>query len=393
MNPLLDLIQKNEKIVLGLMSGTSMDAVDAAIIKIAGSGTASHIENIGFLSNNYDLETKERLLKFNHQSSISELTQLDMIVGEYFAKSANLCVNKFLANGVIPDLIGSHGQTVYHNPPSINDGSPCTLQIGNIDVIAQRTGITTAGDFRVRDIVAGGEGAPIIPYVDYILFKIENETLIAQNIGGISNITVINKDKSSMEAFDTGPGNMVMDGLIRLHTDGKCDYDFEGQLASKGNINHNLLDQLLDDEYFFKAPPKSTGSEKFGQKLINKLYTLILNNEISIEDLLRTALELTVESIARAYERFVFPKFRINQIIVSGGGAGNKFLLNRLKARLSKYEIVLSDHYGIPFKAKEAIGMAVLANELISGNYSNIPSCTGARYEVPLGKISLGRIL
>ena len=391
MNELINLAQKNEKTVMGLMSGTSIDAIDATVVKIIGSGENSKIEIIGFYSNPYDQELQKSLLNFTEKSPVSDFARLDMIVGESFANTANECVSKFLTRGEKLDLLGSHGQTVCHNPPSRTNGTPYTLQLGNLDLIAEITGTTTVGDFRSRDVAAGGEGAPIIPHVDHILFNQKYETVIAQNIGGISNITIINKNRAKMEAFDTGPGNMIMDGLIRLHTTGKSKYDAGGELASKGNINTPLLKELLSDDYFAKPPPKSTGSEKFGKVLVNKLYDMVIKKKISIEDLLRTSLEFTVESIAIGYEKFIYPKVGFRKIILSGGGAGNKFLVRRLKARLPQYEIIISDEYGIPYQAKESIGMAVLANELISGKYTNVPSCTGAGIEVPMGKIALGR--
>lgn len=390
MNRLSEIISKDKRIVLGMMSGTSMDSIDASVINIKGSGEDTSVDFLGLYSHNYDSDTRQKLMDITQSTPISEYAAIDMIVGETFAKAAIACVKKILNKDTKPDLIGSHGQTVVHNPPSRNNGQPYTIQLGNLDVIAERTGIITVGDFRPRDIAAGGEGAPIIPYVDYILFRQKYETIIAQNIGGISNLTIIDKDKNRMQAFDTGPGNMIMDGLIKKHTNGKLDYDTEGELASKGNVDTSILKDLLSDKYFSTPPPKTTGAEKFGKPLIDKLYDYVLVNRLSIEDLMRTALEFTVESIALAYENFVYPYTGESRIILSGGGAGNSFLVSRLKTRLPKFDIHLSDHYGIPYKAKESIGMAILANELVSGNCTNIPSCTGAGTWVPMGKIALG---
>ena len=238
-------------------------------------------------------------------------------------------------------------------------------------------------------MAAGGEGAPIMPYVDYILFsKLYKGVVLAQNIGGIANVTVVTKRPDDMIAFDTGPGNMLMDGIMRLNSNGKKMFDKNGVIAKSGIVNEELLQKLLLDQYYKQKPPKSTGAEKFGSEMSENLYKLIKSKKIEFKDMMRTLLELTIETIARAYENFVFPKYRIKKVILSGGGAKNIFMVSELRKRLTKFEIVLSDEFGIPADAKEAIGMAILANELVSGNKTNVPSCTGSKRHVPLGKIS-----
>ncbi len=289
------------------------------------------------------------------------------------------------------DLIGSHGQTVFHNPPSYEDGQPSTLQIGEIDVIAEKTGITTVGDFRTRDIAAGGEAAPLVPYLDYILFRREGEVSIAQNIGGIANATVVTEDINDVIAFDTGPGNMLMDKIIQLTSGGKERYDVGGKLASSGNVNSELLERLLADPYYLHPPPKSTGEELFGNEMTAALYAYIDNETITLPDMMATLLELTVESITRSYKNYIFPKWDISEVILSGGGCNNPILLDRLKAELGPMKCSTSDNYGIPVDAKEAVAFAVLANELVSGNANNLPGVTGANNKVPMGKIALGK--
>lgn len=389
MNPVQKLSDKKGKIVIGLMSGTSVDGIDAAVVKIKDSGIKSKIKPLGFICKKYSPKLKKRLLEINEITAIKEISELNYLVAEEFAKAAALCAKKFVSDISNVDLIGSHGQTIYHNPPSRRVGIPATFQIGDIDVIAEKTGVSTAGDFRQRDMAAGGEGAPIMPYIDYLLFnKHSHSPLLAQNIGGIANVTVVTRRLDDMIAFDTGPGNMLMDGIMRINSNGKKLFDKNGVIAKSGIVNEELLQKLLLDKYYRQKPPKSTGAEKFGAKAAENLYKLIKTKKINFEDMMRTLLELTVETIAQAYENFIFPKHTIEKVVLSGGGTNNMFMVSELRTRLADIEIVSSDAFGIPACAKEAIGMAVLANELVSGNKTNVPSCTGARRYVSLGKIS-----
>jgi anhydro-N-acetylmuramic acid kinase len=389
MNPVEQLPKRKSKTVIGLMSGTSMDGIDSAIVEIKGSGIKSKIKPLGFLCKKYSHKLKKRLLEINDRTAGKEISELNYLVAEEFANAAKMCAKKFISDISNVDLIGSHGQTIYHNPPSRKNGIPATLQIGDIDVIAEKTGVSTAGDFRQRDMAAGGEGAPIMPYVDYLLFsKQSHGPVLTQNIGGIANVTVVTSRPDDMIAFDTGPGNMIMDGIVRLNSDGKNLFDKNGVIARRGKIDEKLFQKLLLNDYYRQKPPKSTGAEKFGSKAAEGLYKLIKSKKIKFEDMMRTLLELTVESIAQAYENFIFPRHTIKKVILSGGGAKNIFMVSELRKRLAGIEIISSQEFGIPVEAKEAIGMAVLANELVSGNKTNVPSCTGALRNVPLGKIS-----
>jgi len=389
MNPLDKIINKKHKVVIGLMSGTSMDGIDAAVVEIKNSGLGTKIKPLGFVCRKYSAKLRKRLLEADEKTTIKEISELNHLVAVEFAKAARTCADKFVSGLSNVDLIGSHGQTVYHNPPSLRNGIASTVQLGDIDIIAEKTSVTTVGDFRQRDIAAGGEGAPIIPYIDYLLFhNYSAYPVIAQNIGGIANATVITKDLYQTKAFDTGPGNMLMDGVIGLSTNGAKLFDRNGSIARKGMINQKLLNELLSDDYYRIKPPKSTGAEKFGSVMISNLYKRVKRQDISIEDMLRTLLALTVESMAQAYESFILTSYDVKKVILSGGGAKNSFLVDQLKLRLSQLEIITSDEVGITVDAKEAIGMSVLANELISGIKTNIPSCTGAKHNVPMGKVS-----
>jgi anhydro-N-acetylmuramic acid kinase len=391
MNWLDQIFSKTERLVVGLMSGTSMDGIDAALIKITGSGLDTKFELIKFTCIPYESEIIEGIERLDSSISIGKISELNFLVGKACAEAAIAVIEEagFQVNDV--DLIGSHGQTIYHNPPSSRNGVPSTLQIGELDVIAERTGITTVGDFRTRDIAAGGEGAPLIPYADYLFFHGSGKTLASQNIGGISNVTVITERISDVVAFDTGPGNLLMNWIVSLATEGRKRYDIDGEIAKGGNVDKRLLERLLSDPYFSLKPPKSTGGERFGKRMAMELYSLAKDGEITLFDLMATLLELTVESIAISYDHFIFPKWSVSEVICSGGGSRNPILMKRLKERVNNVTISSSDAYGIPVDAKEAIAFAIFANELISGNYTNLPTVTGAKSFVPLGKIVLGR--
>lgn len=392
MNWLDRILNKEEKLVVGLMSGTSMDGIDAALVRIKGSGFETKVEVIKFICLPYESSLLVRLENVGLSGSTSDVCELNFLVGQAFAKAALAVIQEAGFSTYDIDLIGSHGQTIYHNPPSSKKGVASTIQIGELDVIAEGTGITTVGDFRTRDMAAGGEGAPLVPYVDYLLFYNSAKVSIAQNIGGIANATVVTENIEDIIAFDTGPGNMLMDKVVSLASGGKDKYDKYGKLASQGLVNKGLLQKLLSLPFFAQLPPKSTGAELFGNEKAQELYSLVKDKTISLNDLMATLLELTTESIALSYERFILPKWKISQVILSGGGARNPVLVERLKKRLSSVTFSTSDDYGIPLDAKEAVAFAILANELISGNFTNLPSVTGAKRRVPLGKIVLGRI-
>jgi anhydro-N-acetylmuramic acid kinase len=388
-NCLTRILNKKERLVVGLMSGTSMDGVDAALVRIEGSGLETQVHLINFICIPYESSILERLENVISSGSTRDVCELNFLVGEAFASAVLAVIHKAGFQTTDVDLVGSHGQTIYHNPPSSGKGVPSTIQIGELDVIAERTGITTVGDFRTRDIAAGGEGAPLVSYVDYLLFHKPGRVSITQNIGGIANATVVTESIDDIIAFDTGPGNVLMNEVMSLATNGEEKYDQDGKLASQGLVNKELLEKLLSHPFFSQPPLKSTGREVFGKEKARGLYALVRKERFSLEDLIATLLELTVQSIAVSYERFIFPRWKISEVILSGGGARNPVLVERLKRRLNYVRFSTSDDYGIPVDAKEAVAFAILANELICGNPANLPSVTGARRRVPLGKIVL----
>ncbi len=392
MSSFKELLKKRKKLVIGLMSGTSMDGIDSSLLSIQGSGTNTDFELISYRSIPYSRELRTKLSKLKTNVSLGLISELNFLIGEEFAKASLDIISDCGFKKDKIDLIGSHGQTIYHNPPSVKKSCASTMQIGELDVIAERTGITTVGDFRTRDIAASGEGAPIVPYVDYILFGKLKGVVLAQNIGGIANVTVVTKNMDEVIAFDTGPGNLLMDKVVNFLTDGEMSCDLNGNIASSGKVDRSLLKDLLSNPFFDREPPKSTGEELFGSSMAEELCALVHKKVIYDKDLIATLSRFTVESIANSYERFIYPKWNIEEIVVSGGGVNNVFLMKSLKERLQPKKLIRSEEYGIPADAKEAMAMAILANELISFNKTNIPSVTGAKRNVPLGKIALGSI-
>jgi anhydro-N-acetylmuramic acid kinase len=389
---LKSLIDKKERLVVGLMSGTSRDGIDAVLVKITGSGRETKVELINFICVPYHEEIRSGLERATPRCSPADISRLDFLIGAAFADAALKVIEEAGTEKERVNLIGSHGQTVYHNPPSRGEGIPSTLQLGELDVIAESTGITTVGDFRTRDMAAGGEGAPLVPYADYLLFNKPGAVRIAQNIGGIANATVIPGTLEEVIAFDTGPGNMLMDRVMSISTGGKKQFDEGGEYASRGKADEKLLKELLSDPYFMMPPPKSTGEELFGKGRAESLVSRVNKGQIPLIDLMATLLELTVRSILLSYERFIFPYHKISEIIFSGGGCRNPVLMDRIRAEFDNIKCSTTDDYGIPSDAKEAVAFAILANELISGNPGNLTGVTGASHRVPLGKIVLGRL-
>ncbi len=382
--------KEHKRKIIGLISGTSADGVSTVAVEITGTGTNTDLNILAFEVFDYPLEIREAIFNLSspESSSVDMISQMNIILGEFFADAAiRLMKDKGIKVKDI-DAIGSHGQTIHHLP-HLKDAYGykvrSTLQIGEPAIIAERTGIPVVADFRKADIAAGGEGAPLTPYLDYILYRSQDRNLLHQNIGGIANLTYLpaNASPEDVIAFDSGPGNMVIDSIMRKLT--SKPYDNKGKLAKKGKIDNELLEELLDHEYFSIEPPKTTGRETFGKTYSDELIKKSEKKGLIIEDIIATATALTVESIARAYEKLLPKGAAIDEVYLSGGGAKNQYLVKSLKRRLSPIPVGLSDKFGIPGDAKEAILMAILCNEHLSGNPGNIPKATGARKPVVLG--------
>ncbi len=345
--------------VAGVMSGTSLDGIDVAIVEIAGR----RIETIGFQSTPYSPAVRAAILEVSDATTqTSAISRLNFQLGELYARAVLRAVGRF---GAVK-LVGCHGQTIYH------EGARNTLQIGEAAVIAERTGLPVVSNFRSRDIAAGGQGAPLVPYVDVLLFRHRKRTRIALNIGGIANITVI-PPSGEVTAFDTGPGNMVINALVPP-------YDRGGKIAARGRMNKALLKELMADRYYRRKPPKSAGREQYGTAFVERLRA----TGLPIEDLVTTATVLTAATISLAVR-----PFGPADLIVSGGGVHNPQIMAHLAGFLPEATIAISTDYGINADAKEAIAFAVLAYETWRGRPSNLPSATGAGSAVVLGDVTL----
>ena len=357
--------------VAGVMSGTSLDGIDVAIVDI-GRGS---LRTIGFTSTRYPTGIREELLRWYREPvEIERVSQLNFELAELYARAVLAAVRR---HGPV-ELIGCHGQTVYHC------GGRHTLQLGESAVLAERTGVPVVADFRARDIAAGGQGAPLVPFVDYLLFRHPRRTRVALNIGGIANITVIpaGAGPDHVVAFDTGPGNMVIDALAREYSQGKLRYDRDGRIAAAATVDRKLLDALRSDAYYRRRPPKSVGREQYGPEFVARMK----RSGAELADLIATATVLTAATIAAGVR---LTSGGDAELIVSGGGAHNRFLLAHLAGFLPHSAMATSADYGIDVDAKEAIAFALLAWRTWKRRPGNLPSATGAKRAVTLGHITM----
>lgn len=375
------------------MSGTSADGIDAALVCIQPKPLVIKLER--FLLFGHPPELKNRILRAcSPIAPLTDLGELHVLLGRLFGDAALHLVQKAKFPIDKIDFIGSHGQTVFHQPPSRlkGEGIPFTLQLGDGSVIAEVTGIPTVSDFRAADMAAGGEGAPLVPYFDWRLFTHPKKNRVLLNIGGIANFTFLpaKADLHHVTATDTGPGNVLLDSLIRRFTHGEHEYDEEGALAARGTIREDLLGELFSLPFIQRTLPKSADREEFGESLAEQIVRAYPG--LSSADVLATATAFTAESVLRHVQTCAS---RVDELYVSGGGANNKTLMAFLKLRFDKIynRNVLFypfDRLGIPAKAKEAVAFAFLAYQTLSGVPSNVPNVTGAKKECVLGKISQG---
>lgn len=366
------------------MSGTSCDGVDAALVRIKGTGPEMAVKPIAFKMFPYDKELRMRLLA--PRIDTRELCALNFDVGRCMAEAAAQTLKTAMREPCEVDFIATSGHTMAHLPPR-NSEYIGTLQIGEPAVIAERCKLPIVSDFRQRDMAAGGQGAPLVSYADWILFHRDDRTSALLNIGGIANITVVTPKLDDVLGFDTGPGNMAIDGAIRLLTSGAEQMDVDGKMAAKGVVIDEFMDYLLGHPYFNDVPPKSTGREDFGPEVYLR-DALSTRSNNSTEDLMATITSAVAYSIVRAFNRFIKPRHDISRFIISGGGANNPTLIKAIKAGLSGIKVRLSDAYGIPVDAREAIAFTILGNETLCGTPANIPHATGAGHRVVLGKIT-----
>ncbi len=388
------LQKKKKKLVIGLMSGTSMDGIDAVLLEITGNGLKTKFKELYFNTYPYPKGLKNLILKnsMKSTSNVEDITRLNFLIGKLFAKAAiNLCEEYGIDISKI-DLIGSHGQTIHHLPRSkkmFGHEIKATLQIGDPSVIAKITNVPVVGDFRVGDMALGGEGAPLVPYFDFITFRSNRINRSLLNIGGISNITILKKGCSLEDviAFDTGPGNVLIDLLVKKFY--RKSFDRDGEIAFSGKINNALFQKIVKYDKFIKLkPPKSTGRERYNEEFISNVLDGL--SHLRKADIIRTFSEYTGYVTFYNYNKFIRKECEISELLVSGGGANNNYIMQSLqryfgdKIKVKKVEekIVSSD-------AKEAVCFALLANETISENPTNIPQVTGSSRKSILGKICL----
>ena len=372
------------------MSGTSLDGIDVAIIDITGSGFKSKISVLTSHSVPYPRKVREALLSVsNANTQTGDISRLNFLLGELYVEALEETVERAEIPLNTIKLIGCHGQTIFHEGQGsqyMGKKVSSTFQIGESSVISERTGIDVVSNFRERDMAAGGKGAPLVPYLDYLLLRHRGRGRVAINIGGIANLTAIppNTSTDRVIAFDSGPGNMVLDQLVSRITSGRQTFDRDGAIAASGVPDPKLLAKLLRDKYFRAKPPKTAGREQYGADFVTKL----LDTELSSEDLVATATALTAESIALGVRNFVLSEMRVDEVFVSGGGTHNSTLMAMLRKALDPIPVMLTTEMGLDVDAKEAIAFAVMAYETAHMRPSNVPMATGARKSVVLGKLT-----
>lgn len=385
---------RTKGIYLGLMSGTSADGIDAVAVEISQAEPGLKVRLMGHVYQGFSATLRRRVLAACLHGTVAEICELNFELGEYFATAARAVLKQVKLKPQQIVAIGSHGQTVHHLP---NARFPATLQIGEPSVIAERTGITTIADFRVRDMAAGGQGAPLVPYADWVLFVDKLRPRIIQNIGGIGNLTFLPPRAKLAEviAFDTGPGNMIIDATVARLSDGKMTFDRGGNWAAQGKISERLLAHCLAHPFLKRRPPKTTGREEFGEMFLNPMLAKARQLRLPAADIVATVTDFTAASIADAYRRFILPKLSAKelpglQIVIGGGGVRNVTLLRRLQDRIGFGTVCSHEDFGLDSSAKEPLAFALLAHATLQGIPGNVPSVTGARRAVVLGKIVPG---
>jgi anhydro-N-acetylmuramic acid kinase len=379
------------------MSGTSADGVTAVLSRISGAGVETRFRVVASKTYRYPKWLRERIFELFDPltGTVDKICVMNFVLGEVFASVVGKIAGSAEVDVREIDCIASHGQTIYHSPEPVKQGPwtvGSTLQIGEPAVIADKTGVTVISNFRAKDVSAGGQGAPLVSYPDYLVFRSRSKGRAVLNLGGIANVTVIPAGASveRVWAFDTGPGNMVIDYVAQRLSNGRIGFDKWGKIAAKGTVKRAFLNRMLRHPFFHKVPPKSTGREEFGSAFSESLLKTARKDKLDMSDVIATTTTMTVESIRLAFQRFILPKARIHEVIVGGGGVRNKVLMNGLKKSIPA-RILTMREFGIPNQAKEALSFCILANETLHGNPSNIPLATGAQRRVVLGSMTPAR--
>lgn len=376
-------------ICVGLISGTSLDGIDAAVCRIDEHAQEASVELLAFDTLAYPDAVRAELLRLydDQSNAVARICSLNVIVGKCFADAAVTVMDAAGIDGAEIEVVGSHGQTVWHQPEAGEKDAllvPSTMQIGEASVIAARLGAPVMADFRVADMAVGGQGAPLAPYLDWALFSDSSQSRAVQNIGGIGNVTWVPAGGKAEDviAFDTGPGNMLIDALVTRLTNGEQTYDANGQIGMSGEVDYELLAELMQDPYLDEAPPKTTGREYYGTEMVER----ILANRRLDADVIATATAFTARSIADAYQQWL-PGMP-DEVYVNGGGARNPLLMQMLTDALDGPRVLPTDELGVNADAKEAMAFALMAHDALAGLPTNIPGATGAERAVPLGKLT-----
>ena len=392
--------RSGSSLCLGLISGTSADGIDAALVRIAGAGPDAKLELVDASSTPYPDPVRDELLALYDQPerAIARLCSLNFIIGDLFGDAALALCDQAGVNPGDLSVVGSHGQTVWHEPahdPSLPLSRPSTLQIGEASILAERLGVPVVADFRVADMAAGGQGAPLASYFDWVALRHPERHRAVQNIGGIGNVTDLPAGATidDVRAFDTGPGNILIDGIVTLLSAGQQTFDRDGVLAAQGAVDEALLMQLLADAYLEEPPPKTTGRERYGIPMCREMmgdYGLavgsIADEPKRARNLIATITAFTARSIADAYERWL-PG--LDEIIICGGGARNPTLLRMLAEAVAPVPITTLEDHGYDSEAKEAMFFALMAHDALVGLATNVPAATGASHPITMGKLTL----
>lgn len=393
-HPIVRLDRKKTLTVCGLMSGTSADGIDACLVKIkdrSRGGVDTKVLHHHHVP--YPKALRRILIDLAEERAGAEATAIlmraDFALGEALGAAVIRAVEAAGMRMKDIDVVASHGQTIHHRtraPKLAGLESRSTMQIGQPAVIAERTGAVVVSNFRARDIAAGGEGAPLVPRAEELLFGDRPRPLAFQNLGGIGNVTFFPGGKKRPLAFDTGPANMPLDLLTAELTGGKQAYDRDGRLAAKGRLSERLVEDLLDHPFFRLPPPKSAGREEFGRPFLERAKKLAKKRKVEGNDLLASLVEVVARSVADAYRAHLSPLPL--EMIVSGGGGHNPELMRRIRAHLPGVSIVASDALGVAAQVKEALAFAVLGYETIRARPAGCPWATGSSHAVVLGQVT-----
>lgn len=393
-----ELVHLQRRRIIGLMSGTSADGIDAALIEVHGSGEETEWELAAFVTVPFEPGTRREILALQApgaERGLERAARLHFRLAEEYAAACRRVAGQAGIDLRDVHLAGLHGQTLFHGTDRRDPAlTPATLQVGEAQLLAERTGLSVVHNFRARDVAAGGTGAPLVPYVDWLLFRSDETARLCLNIGGIANFTALPRGATldQVTAFDTGPGNMVIDALAAHYSDGREPFDRDGARAGQGRPDESFLIDLMAHEYFDRTPPKSAGREEFGTAAVAAVLRYAAAHQLSPARVMATVTRWTARSIALSYRLHVLSRAPIDEVIVSGGGVHNRTLMAALAAEFGSIPVRSSASLGLDPDAREAVAFAILANESIHGRPGNLPSVTGAARGVVLGSFTPGRL-